>query len=267
MQNSANNFLVLRVALIVLIVSGLELIFRRFKCDLGEFFGLFWVNFLFLLVLFYWPPYLARKFKGDLPNSLATRFSLFFNVLLKVAFYMLFIAILMAFILSYLQQGISDNLLFLPLIIIWPVYAFLELTQDFKKVILPFAISIFTLVVIQLMNVPNPTLATFDQYFVAFKEVAIMVEKGELAEEPSNNEISEIKLPCKYRYLVGCPNRKILVKQQGNATEIFFCQNQARFSEGITGFLYLSDGKNISNQKLIKLKEKWFWQKYRSPTS
>ncbi|MGA9377613.1 MAG: hypothetical protein WBV73_02330 [Phormidium sp.] len=261
MQNSANNFLVLRVALIVFIVSFLELIFRRFKCDLGEFLGLFWVNFLFLLVLFYWPPYLARKFKGDLPNSLATRFSLFFKVLFKVAFYMLFIAILMAFILSYLQQGISDNLLFLPLIIIWPVYAFLELRQDLKKVILPFLISIFTLIAIQLLNVPNPTLATFDQYFAAFKEVAIMVEKGELSADTSNNQVSEIKLPCKYRYLVGCPNRKIVVKQQRNATEIFFCQDRSRFSQGIKGFVYRSDGEDISNQKMRKIRENWFWQK------
>ncbi|MFB2933811.1 hypothetical protein ACE1B6_00890 [Aerosakkonemataceae cyanobacterium BLCC-F154] len=260
MRTSANNFLVLRVALIVLIVSFLELIFRRFKCDLGEFFGLFWVNFLFLLVLFYWPPYLAKKFKGDLPNSLAIRFSLFFNILLKVAFYMLFIAILMAFILSYLQQGISDNLLFLPLIVIWPIYAFLELRQDLKKVILPFVISLFTLIAIQLLNVPNPTLATFDRYFASFKEVAIMVETGELSADTSNNQVSEIKLPCKYRYLVGCPNRKIVVKQQKNATEIFFCQDRSRFSQGIKGFVYRSDGSEITLLGRRRLRENWFWQ-------
>lgn len=261
MQNSANNFQVLRVALIVLIVSCFELIFRRFKCNLGEFFGLFWVNFLFLLVLFYWPPYLARKFNGNLANSLATRFSLFFKVLVKVAFYMLFVAILMAFILSYLQQGVSDYLLFLPLLIIWPVYAFLELKQLFRKAILPFGISILTLVAIQLMNVPNPSIATFDEYFPAFAEVAAMVQRGELSTETTNNQISEIKLPCRYRYLVGCPNRKIVVKQQRKATEIFFCQDRSRFSQGITGFVYRSDGKDISNQEIRKLKENWFWQK------
>ncbi|MBE9224831.1 hypothetical protein IQ264_05030 [Phormidium sp. LEGE 05292] len=260
MRNSANNFLVLRVALIVLIVSCLELIFRKFKCNLGEFFGLFWVNFLFLLVLFYWPPYLARKFNGNLSNSLAARFSLFFNVLFKIAFYMLFMAIFMVFILSYLQQGVSDYLLFVPLLIIWPIYAYLELKQHFIKCTLPLVISVFTLVVIQFLNVSNPSLATFDEYFPAFAEVAAMVQRGELPAQTSNNQISEIKLPCKYRYLIGCPNRKIVVKQQGNATEIFFCQDRSRFSQGITGFVYRSDGSDISNQKIRKLKENWFWQ-------
>ncbi|MFB2897710.1 hypothetical protein ACE1CI_32735 [Aerosakkonemataceae cyanobacterium BLCC-F50] len=174
---------------------------------------------------------------------------------------MLFIAILMGFILSYLQQGVSDYLLFLPLLIIWPIYAFWELKQHCKKVIFPLAISIFTLVAIQLMNVPNPSLATFDEYFPAFAEVAAMVKRGELLTETTNNQKSEIKLPCKYRYLVGCPNRKIVVKQQGKAIEIFFCQDRSRFSQGITGFIYRSDGKDISNQEIRKLKENWFWQK------
>ncbi|XWK86795.1 MAG: hypothetical protein U7127_21700 [Phormidium sp.] len=261
MQNYANNFQVLRVALIVLIVSCLQLVFRRFKCNLGEFYGLFWVNFLFSLVLFYWPPYLARKLNGNLFNSLAIRFSLFFNVLFKVGFYMLFIAIIMAFILSYLGLGVSDYLLFLPLLIIWPIYAFLELKQHWKKVILPFGISIFTLVAIQLMNLPNPSLTTFDEYFPAFAEVAAMVKRGELTTETTNSQILEIKLPCRYRYLVGCPNRKIVVKKQGKAIEIFFCQDRSRFSQGSTGFVYRSDGKDISNQEIRKLKEKWFWQK------
>lgn len=272
MQNSAdnlpptgNNSLVLRVAVIVLVVSCLELVFRQFKCNLGEFFGLFWVNFLFLLVLFYWPPYLARKFKGNLQNSLATRFGLFFNVLFKVAFYMLFVAMSMAFILGYLQLGVSDYLLFLPLLIIWPIYAFFELKQHFRKAILPFIISLFTLVAIQLLNVPSPSLATFDEYFPAFAEVAAMVQRGELAGETSNNQVSEIKLPCKYRYLVGCPNRKIVVKQQEKTTEIFFCQDRSRLVQGITGFIYRSDSKDISNQEIRKLRENWFWQKMTKP--
>jgi hypothetical protein len=174
---------------------------------------------------------------------------------------MLIMAVVMAFILSYLQQGVSDNLLFLPLVIIWPVYAFLELKQHFIKAILPFGISIFTLIAIQLINIENPSLENFDKYFSAFSEVAVMVERGELSPDTINNQISEIKLPCKYRYLVGCPNRKIVVKQQENATEIFFCEDRSRFSPGITGFVYRSDDKDISNQEIRKIKNNWFWQK------
>ncbi|MFB2881652.1 hypothetical protein [Floridanema aerugineum] len=53
----------------------------------------------------------------------------------------------------------------------------------------------------------------------------------------------------------------IVVKQQGKAIEIFFCQDRSRFSQGITGFIYRSDGKDISNQQIRKLKKNWFWQK------
>ena len=268
MQNSdhnlspnKNNFLALRVAVVVLIASCLELIFRQFKCNLGEFFGLFWVNFLFLLVLFYWPVYLIKKFNGDLLNSLATRFSLFFNVLLKVAFYMLFVAIAMAFTLSYLQQSVSDNLLFLPLLFIWPIYAFLELKQYLRKAILPFLISICALITIQFLNIHNPSLASFDEDLPAFTEVVNLVQRGELLAEKTHSKVSEIKLPCKYRYLVGCPNRKIIVKQRGKAIEIFFCPDRSRFSQAITGFVYRSDGVDISNQEIRKLKANWFWQK------
>lgn len=264
MQNSdhnRNNFLALRVAVVVLIASCLELIFRQFKCKLGEFFGLFWVNFLFLLVLFYWPLYLKKKFNGNLLNSLAIRFSLFFNALLKVAFYMLFLAIAMVFTLSYLQQSVSDNLLFLPLLFIWPIYAFWELKQYLRKAVLPFLVSVFTLITIQFLNIENPNLASFDEYLPAFTEVVNLVERGELTQDKTNSQVSEIKLPCKYRYLVGCPNRKIVVKQRGKAIEIFFCQDRSRFSQAITGFVYRSDGEDISNQEIRKLKDNWFWQK------
>lgn len=268
MQNSdrnlspnGNNFLALRVAVVVLIASCLELIFRQFKCNLGEFFGLFWVNFLFLLVLFYWPVYLTKKLNGDLLSSLTIRFVLFFNVLFKVAFYMLFVAIAMVFVLSYLQQAVSDNLLFLPLLFIWPIYAVLELKQYLRKAILPFLISICTLVTIQFLNIHNPSLASFDEDLPAFTEVVNLVQRGELPADKTDNQVSEIKLPCKYRYLVGCPNRKIVVKQQGKAIEIFFCQDRSRFSQAITGFVYRSDGEDISNQEIRKLKDNWFWQK------
>ncbi|MFB2839205.1 hypothetical protein ACE1CA_32345 [Aerosakkonemataceae cyanobacterium BLCC-F167] len=63
------------------------------------------------------------------------------------------------------------------------------------------------------------------------------------------------------------PKTRVFHHKYGRA--YFPCQDRSRFSQVITGFVYRSDGEDISNQGMRKLKENWFWQKQenRSPTS
>ncbi|HEY9850726.1 MAG TPA: hypothetical protein V6D28_14765 [Leptolyngbyaceae cyanobacterium] len=255
------------ISLISLIFFGLEILFRIFKCYLGEFYSLFWINFAFLIFLFYWPTYFSANPAIGQPISQRERYRIFLTALLRAIFYLICFSILLVIILFFLKKGISDTLQFLPLLLFWPLYVSIQVRRNFRHIILPFAISMVTLVSIQLTNPANPTLKTFDNHLTGFEKVVAMVKSGEIA--TSANQVgAEILLPCEYRHLVGCPHRKIRISKEGKTDVIFFCSEMSFWGNRIAGFVYRSDNKDISvntsgNSGILevrKLKDNWFWQ-------
>lgn len=249
------------ISLIALIFFVLEIIFRIFKCNLGEFYSLFWINFTWIIFLFYWPTYFSANPSISQPISKRERYRIFLTALLRAIFYLICFSILLVIILAILKKGISDTLTFLPLLLFWPLYVSIQVRQNLRYIILPFVISMVTLVSIQLTNPVNPTLETFDQHLTGFEKVVAMVKSGEIATKQAG---SEILLPCKYRHLVGCPHRKIWTTKEGTTDIIFFCTEMSVWGNRMAGFVYRSDNKdiseNVANLDVKKLKDHWFWR-------
>ena len=259
--------LVWRISLILLLLSGLEIIFRIFKCNLGEYYALFWINFIFLTFLFYWPTYFSANAAISQPSSRKERYRIFLTALLRAIFYLIVFSIILVIILAVFQKGINDTLLFRPLLVIWPIYTFLQVKRNFRQALWPFLISISTMILIQFTTPANPTLATFDAHLAAFEKVVAMLKSGEI-KPPNEKGNSEIELPCEYRYLVGCPHRKISIQTEGDTNIIFFCSEIQIRTNRMTGFVYRSDHKDMAgitaNQlpdlEVKKIKDHWFWQ-------
>lgn len=251
------------ISLVSLIFFVLEIIFRIFKCNLGEFYSLFWINFTFLILLFYWPTYFSANPAISQPASKRERYRIFLTALLRAIFYLISFSILLVIILAFLKKGISDTLMFLPLLLFWPIYVLIQVRQNFRESVLPFAISMVTLVAIQLTNPVNPTLETFEQHLTGFEKVVAMVKSTEIATSV-NQAGMEILLPCEYRHLVGCPHRKIRITKEGTTDIIFFCSEMSFWGNRVAGFIYRSDNKditkNVANLEVKKLKTHWFWQ-------
>ncbi|MCL1473655.1 hypothetical protein LAY57_23760 [Argonema antarcticum A004/B2] len=119
-----------------------------------------------------------------------------------------------------------------------------------------------------LLTIPaNPTLETFNTHSKAFEEVVAIVKSGEI-KTPPGQVVSQVILPCQYRYLVGCPNRKISITKQANTNIIFFCSDLAAWGNKNTGFVYRSDNEDISVKssekspylEVRKLQDNWFWK-------
>lgn len=269
MQNIRNlpqRSKVLFISLILIIFWCLEIIFRIFKCYLGEFVTLFWINFAFLTFLFYWPTYFSPNLAISQPSSLKERYRIFLTALLRAIFFLLVYSIVLVIMLALWKIGISDTLLFLPLLILWQIYVVIQVKQNFRKVIIPFLLTI-TIVISILFTIPaNPTLETFNNHLKSFEEVVAMVKSGEIKTD-RDRVVSEVLLPCQYRHLVGCPNRKITITKEGNTNSIFFCSDLSAWANGKTGFVYRSDDKDISRKsgdrenfvEVKKLKNHWFW--------
>ena len=252
----------LLVSLILLILGILELIVKIFRCDLGEYYSLFWIHLIFLISLFYWPQYISGIVYPRI-GLLSSEFRLFLNSLLKAAYYLLFVAVILVLILVIFRKAITDSMLFLPLILFWPIYVYHQIKPNVKPAILPFTISMVTLVAIQFTNPANPKLETFDAYLKDFEAVVLMVKNGEIK---PNDGGTEAELPCQYRHLVGCPNRKIGIQKEGNARVIYFCNEIKMWGSGREDFIYRSDGKDISikdsenGKEIRKLRDNWFWK-------
>ena len=251
------------ISAISLLLAAIEIIFRIFKCNLGEYYSLFWINFGFLTFLFYWPTYFSANPAIRHPVSFQERYRIFLTALLRAIFYLITFSIILVLILAVFQKGINDTLQFWPLLVFWPIYVIIQVKHNFRQVIVPFAIGMLTMVGIQFTTPANPTLETFDRHLPAFEKIVAMVRKGEL-----NPNLSKIELPCEYRYLVGCPHRKISLTKEGNTNIIFFCSEISFWENKTTGFVYRSDRKDISAKPSVKspylevkkLKEHWFWQ-------
>jgi hypothetical protein len=295
----------MRVSLIILILGILELIFKIFRCALGEYYSLFWIHLLFLIALFYWPQYVSGRF-SQRTGLFSGEFRLFLSALIKAAYYLLFVAVIFVLILFIFRKAITDSMLFLPLLLFWPIYVFEQTKPNFKRAIIPFTISMVTMVAIQLTNPANPKLETFNAYLKDFEAVVSMVKNGEIKPDqedaetrgrgdtgsslttfyPSSSKLeslgfrnevslrpfqdteeSEAELPCQYRHLVGCPNRKIRIESSGKAKVIYFCNELKMWGAGREDFVYRSDGKDISvksvgngNLEIRKLRNNWFWK-------
>lgn len=254
----------MRVSLILLILGILELILKIFRCALGEYYSLFWIHLIFIIALFYWPQYVS----GRLPPQtglFSAEFRLFLSALMKAAYYLLFVSVIFVVILFIFRKAITDSMLFLPLLLFWPIYVFEQTKPNFKPAILPFTISMVTMVAVQFTNPANPKLETFNAYLKDFEAVVTMVKNGEI--KPDQVGESETELPCQYRHLVGCPNRKIGIERSGNAKVIYFCNELKNWGRGRKEFIYRADGKDISvksaengNLEIRKLRDKWFWK-------
>lgn len=255
------------ISLILLVFCCLELIFRIFKCYLGEFVSLFWINFAFLIFLFYWPTYFSANPAITQPASLKEEYRIFMTALLRSIFFLIIFSILLVISLAVLKKGISDTLLFWTFLFLWPIYIFIQVKQNFRKAIVPFSLTIITMILILLTIPANPTLETFNTHFKSFEEVVAMVKSGEI-KTPPGQVVSEVLLPCQYRHLVGCPNRKISIQKIGKINIIYFCSDIAVLENKITGFVYRSDNEDISVKssvkspevEIVKLKDHWFWE-------
>lgn len=255
------------ISAILLLLAALEIIFRIFKCNLGEYYSLFWINFAFLIFLFYWPTYFSANPTISHPGSFRERYRIFLTALLRAIFYLITVSIILVFILAVFQKGIDDTLQFWPLLVLWPIYVIIQVKHKFRQVIVPFAIAMLTMVGIQFTTPANPSLETFDRHLPALEKIVAMVRTGELNPK-SDRTLSEVELPCQYRYLVGCPHRKIRINKEGNTNTIFFCSEMSFWENKTTGFVYRSDNKDISVTPsatspylaVKKLKEHWFWQ-------
>lgn len=255
------------ISVISLLLAALEIIFRIFKCNLGEYYSLFWINFGFLIFLFYWPTYFSANPAISHPVSFRERYRIFLTALLRAIFYLITVSIILVLILAVFRKGINDTLQFWPLLVFWPIYVIIQVKQNFRQLILPFTIAMLTMVGIQFTTPANPTLETFDRHLPAFEKIVALVKTGEINTKPDRT-LSEIELPCEYRYLVGCPHRKIRLKKEGNTNIIFFCSEMPFWGNKTTGFVYRSDRKDISVTpsanspylEIKKLKDHWFWQ-------
>lgn len=270
MQNIRNlpqQSKVLIISLILLIFCCLELIFRIYKCYLGEFVSLFWINFGLLTFLFYWPTYFSANPAISKTLSLKEEYRIFLTALLRAIFFLMIYAIVLVIILAFWKIGISDTLLFWPLLFFWLIYVLIQVKQNFSKVILPFSITIITMILILFTIPANPKEETFNHHLKSFEEVVAMVKSGKIKTVPGQ-VVSEVLLPCQYRHLVGCPNRKISITKDGNTNIIFFCSDLAVWGNRNTGFVYRSDHKDISVKpsgnypylEVRKLKDNWFWK-------
>jgi hypothetical protein len=268
MQNleSDRNSKSLAISSVLAILAVLEFVLKIWRCQLGEYYSLFWIHLGFLIFLFYWPIYLSPRFFLPPSELFSGYFRLFVNALVKAAYYLLFVAIALVISLVVFRKGISDSVVFLPLLLFWPVYVFQQVQPDFKSAVLPFVLSVGTIVGIQFTNPANPSFATFNSYLKDFETVVAMVKSGEI--KPERDDLLEVELPCQYRYLVGCPNRKIRIEKVDNAIAIYFCQNIWMWGRGREQFVYRSDNKHVavksgeSKEKLeiVKLRDRWFWQ-------
>lgn len=254
----------MRVSLILLILGILELILKIFRCTLGEYYSLFWIHLIFLIALFYWPQYLSGRFSQQ-TGLFSAEFRLFLSALIKAAYYLLFVSVIFVLILFIFRKAITDSMLFLPMLLFWPIYVFEQIKPNFKRAMIPFTISILTMLAIQLTNPANPKLETFNAYVKDFETVVSMVKNGEV--KPDDVGKSEAELPCQYRHLVGCPNRQIRIENLGKAQVIYFCNELKMWGAGRKEFIYRSDGKNISvkpglngNLEIRKLTDNWFWK-------
>jgi hypothetical protein len=257
----------IKISLVLLIIGCLDIVLKIFRCYLGEYYSLFWIHLLFLISLFYWPQYLSGRFYLPQTSLLSSHFRLFLNSLMKAAYYLLAVSLILLLILSVLRQGISDSVIFLPLLFFWPVYVFFQVRPYIKQALLPFSISMMTLLAIQFTNPANPSLETFNNYVNDFEVIVSRVQSGEI--KPENNQgLLEIELPCQYRHLVGCPNRKARIEKEGNTTLIYFCNKIRLGGSGREEFVYRSDGKNISvnssdqskHLEVRQLTDRWFWK-------
>ncbi|MFB2970119.1 hypothetical protein ACE1CD_14180 [Aerosakkonema sp. BLCC-F183] len=255
------------ISLILVIFCCLELIFRIYKCYLGEFVSLFWINFALLTFLFYWPTYFSANQAISQTVSVQEEYRIFLTALLRAIFFLIIYAIGLVLMLAVWKIGISDTLLFWPLLFFWVIYTVIQVKQNFPKIIIPFSLTIITTILVLLTVPANPTLATFDRHLQSFEEVVAMVKSGEI-KTPPGQAVSEVLLPCDYRHLVGCPNRKISITKEGYINTIFFCSDLGVWGNRKTGFIYRSDRKDISVKpsgnypylEVRKLKNHWFWK-------
>ncbi len=254
----------MRVSLILLILGILELTLKIFRCALGEYYSLFWIHLIFLIALFYWPQYLSGRFPQQ-TGLFSAEFRLFLSAAIKAAYYLLFVSVIFVLILFIFRKAITDSMLFLPLVLFWPIYVFEQTKPNFKPAILPFTISMVTMVAIQFTNPANPKLETFNVYLKDFEAVVSMVKNLEI--KPDDAGESEAELPCQYRHLVGCPNRRIRIENAGNAKVIYFCNEIKMWGAGREEFIYRSDGKDIpvkpagnGKVEIRKLRDNWFWK-------
>jgi len=255
------------ISLILLVFCCLELIFRIFKCYLGEFVSLFWINFAFLIFLFYWPTYFSTNPAITQPGSLIEEYRIILTALFRAIFFLIVFSILLVISLAVLKKGISDTLLFWSFLFLWPIYVFIQVKHNLRKAIVPFSLTIITMILILFTIPANPTRETFNTHLKAFEEVVVMVKSGEI-KTPPGQVVSEVILPCQYRYLVGCPNRKITITKEANTNSIFFCSDLAVWGNRRTGFVYRSDNKDITVKpsgnspylEVRKLKDNWFWK-------
>lgn len=172
------------------------------------------------------------------------------------------IEILTVFLEPFLELVII--LIFLVSMISSVVYFIRHMRKERFRAIIPFTISIITILIVWFVSFTNIILTCdFNMNLKDREKVVSMIHSGELVSNVSHNK-SLIALPKEYAHL-SKGGGEVIVEREGDRLKVLFFTFRGVL-DGFSGFVYISDDSGLHDGgfstdffQIEKKKEHWYW--------